>query len=101
MGEAAPEDDLGASAEEDFGVAVGAFVGAVGVLVAGAVVGDGDFFGEAEGASAAKAVATVKANRANTINWRAIFIFVFIEINKRIFQKLKQYYYYVFLFFLL
>ncbi|KAL0887921.1 hypothetical protein Bca101_011904 [Brassica carinata] len=74
LGEAAPEDDdLGAGAEEDFCVEVGAFAGAVGVLVGGAVVGDGAFFGEAEGASAAKAVATMKANRANTINWRAIF----------------------------
>ena len=77
MGEAAPEDDLGASAEEDFGVEVGDLAGAVGVLVAGAVVGDGDFFGEAEGASAAKAVATMKAKRANTINWRAI-LFLFL-----------------------
>lgn len=76
LGEAA-EDDLGALADEDFGVAVGAFVGAVGVLVAGAVVGDGDFFGEAAGASAAKAVATMIANRANTINWRAI-LFLFL-----------------------
>jgi len=40
---------------------------AVGALV-GAAVGDGDFLGEAEGASAAKAVAIVKVNRTKTTN---------------------------------
>ena len=49
------------------GAAAGALVDVAGALV-GAVVGDGDFLGEAEGASAAKTVAMVKANRANMTN---------------------------------
>lgn len=72
MGEEA-EDDLGAAAGALVGAA-GALVGAAGALV-GVVVGDGDFLGEAEGASAAKTLAMVKANRAKTTNWRAIFFF--------------------------
>ena len=58
---------MGEEAEVDLGAAAGALVGVAGALV-GAVVGDGDFWGEAEGASAAKTVATVKANRANMTN---------------------------------
>lgn len=71
LGEEA-EDDFGATAEEDFGAVAGDLDGAAGALV-GTAVGDGDFLGEAEGASAAKAVAMIKANRPKTINCRAIF----------------------------
>ncbi|KAG2335147.1 hypothetical protein Bca52824_006327 [Brassica carinata] len=47
---AAGEDALGEEAEVDFGAAAGALVGVAGALV-GAVVGDGDCLGEAEGVS--------------------------------------------------
>lgn len=71
---AAGDDALGDEAEDDLGAAAGALVGDAGALVGaagalvGAAVGDGDFLGEAEGASAAKAVAMVRANRAKTTN---------------------------------
>ena len=52
---------MGAEADDDLGAAAGALVCVVGAFV-------GEVVGAAEGASAANAVATTKANRANTTN---------------------------------